>query len=54
LSEKLEALQAILTHYTKKAGHVFKEEMVERTTIIRLDKGKYQGRPCKVWPSDIA
>jgi nitroimidazol reductase NimA-like FMN-containing flavoprotein (pyridoxamine 5'-phosphate oxidase superfamily) len=44
LSEKLEALQAIMTHYTKKAGHVFKEEMVERTTIIRLDIEEISGK----------
>jgi nitroimidazol reductase NimA-like FMN-containing flavoprotein (pyridoxamine 5'-phosphate oxidase superfamily) len=37
LSEKREALQALMTHYTKKPEHVFKEELVERTTIMRLD-----------------
>ncbi len=37
LPEKLEALQAIMTHYTKKPEHVFKEELVERTMIMRLD-----------------
>ena len=37
LPEKLEALQAIMTHYTKKPEHVFKEELVKRTMIMRLD-----------------
>jgi nitroimidazol reductase NimA-like FMN-containing flavoprotein (pyridoxamine 5'-phosphate oxidase superfamily) len=37
LPEKLEALQAIMTHYTNKSEHVFKEELVERTMIMRLD-----------------
>ena len=36
-SEKLEALQAVMTHYTKKSGHEFKEEMIARTMIMRLD-----------------
>ena len=37
LPEKLAALQAIMTHYTNKSEHVFKDELVERTTILRLD-----------------
>jgi nitroimidazol reductase NimA-like FMN-containing flavoprotein (pyridoxamine 5'-phosphate oxidase superfamily) len=37
LPEKLEALQAIMTHYTKKPEHVFKEELVKCTMIMRLD-----------------
>ena len=36
-SEKLEALQSIMTHYTKKSEHVFKEEMITRTVTMRLD-----------------
>jgi uncharacterized protein len=36
-SEKLEALQAIMTHYTNKSDHVFREELVKRTMILRLD-----------------
>jgi nitroimidazol reductase NimA-like FMN-containing flavoprotein (pyridoxamine 5'-phosphate oxidase superfamily) len=36
-SEKIEALQAIMTHYTKQPEHVFKAELVQRTTIMRLD-----------------
>jgi uncharacterized protein len=44
LSEKLEALQSIMTHYTKEAGHAFKEEMVERTTIMRLDIEEISGK----------
>lgn len=44
LSEKLEALQAIMIHYTKKSGHIFKEELVERTTIMRLDIEEISGK----------
>ena len=36
-TEKREALQAIMTHYTKKPEHVFKEELVQNTLIMRLD-----------------
>jgi hypothetical protein len=36
-SEKLDALRAIMTHYTNKTDHVFKEELVQRTVIMRLD-----------------
>ncbi len=37
LPEKLQALQAIMNHYTQETGHTFKPEMVARTTILRLD-----------------
>ena len=43
-AEKLEALQAIMTHYTKKTGHVFNEDMVARTTIMRLDIEEISGK----------
>jgi nitroimidazol reductase NimA-like FMN-containing flavoprotein (pyridoxamine 5'-phosphate oxidase superfamily) len=43
-SEKIEALQAIMTHYTKKSGHVFKEELVKRTLIMRLDVEEISGK----------
>jgi len=43
-SEKIEALQAIMTHYTKKAEHVFKEELVKRTLIMRLDIEEISGK----------
>ena len=43
-AEKMEALQAIMTHYTKKTEHVFKEELVERTTIMRLDIEEMSGK----------
>ena len=36
-SEKQVGLQAIMAHYTKKSEHVFKEEMVHRTMVMRLD-----------------
>ncbi len=44
LSEKLEALQAIMTHYTKKSKCGFKEELVARTTIMRLDIEQISGK----------
>jgi hypothetical protein len=42
--EKIEALQAIMTHYTKKTGHVFKDELVKRTTVMRLDIETISGK----------
>lgn len=44
MAEKIEALQAIMTHYTKKAGHVFEEERVNRTLILRLDIEEISGK----------
>jgi hypothetical protein len=44
LPEKLEALQAIMAHYTQSSEHVFKEEMVRRTTILRLDVEEISGK----------
>ena len=43
-SEKLEALRAIMFHYTKKPDHVFKEELVGKTTIMRLDIEEISGK----------
>ncbi len=43
-SEKIEALQSIMTHYTKKSGHVFKEELLARTTVLRLDIEEISGK----------
>jgi nitroimidazol reductase NimA-like FMN-containing flavoprotein (pyridoxamine 5'-phosphate oxidase superfamily) len=37
LSEKIIGLQSIMTHYTKQTAHVFKEELVKRTSVLRLD-----------------
>jgi len=37
VAEKREALQAIMTHYTNRPEHLFKDELVERTTIMSLD-----------------
>lgn len=37
VAEKLEGLRALMEHYTHKEEHTFKPEMVERTTILRLD-----------------
>ncbi len=44
LSEKVEALQTIMTHYTHQSSHEFKEELVERTTILRLDIEEISGK----------
>jgi len=44
LSEKYEALQAIMAHYTQKPEHVFKEELVKRTTVMRLDIEEITGK----------
>jgi uncharacterized protein len=43
-TEKIEALQAIMTHYTQKSEHIFKEELVERTLIMRLDIEEVSGK----------
>lgn len=43
-SEKLEALQAIMTHYTNRSEHTFKDELVERTLILRLDVEEISGK----------
>jgi nitroimidazol reductase NimA-like FMN-containing flavoprotein (pyridoxamine 5'-phosphate oxidase superfamily) len=42
--EKIEALQIIMHHYTQKWGHVFKEPMIDKTTILRLDIKKITGK----------
>ena len=44
LTEKIEALQTIMTHYTHKSSHEFKEELVGRTTILRLDIEEISGK----------
>jgi nitroimidazol reductase NimA-like FMN-containing flavoprotein (pyridoxamine 5'-phosphate oxidase superfamily) len=36
-SEKCEALDAIMQHYTPIQSYSFKDEMIDRTTILRLD-----------------
>jgi len=43
-SEKHEALEAIMKHYTRNRPYVFKEEMVDRTTILRLDVKEITGK----------
>ncbi len=43
-AEKIEALQTIMTHYTHKSSHEFKEKLVERTTILRLDIEEISGK----------
>jgi hypothetical protein len=44
VAEKNEALQAIMTHYTKKTGHVFEEGLVQRTLIMKLDIEEISGK----------
>jgi hypothetical protein len=43
-SEKIEALQAIMNHYTKKSEHVFDEKEVKQTIIMRLDIEEISGK----------
>ncbi len=43
-SEKYEAMEAIMKHYSQKASHVFAEEMMDRTTILRLDVKEIAGK----------
>lgn len=37
ISEKINGLRSIMSHYIKKPEHSFKEELVRRTLILRLD-----------------
>lgn len=43
-SEKHEALEAIMKHYAQKPPYAFKEERVDRTTILRLDVKEITGK----------
>lgn len=43
-SEKHEALEAIMNHYAPELPYSFKEEMIERTTILRLDVKAITGK----------
>jgi uncharacterized protein len=43
-SEKYEALEAIMRHYTQKPPYTFKEEMIDRTIILRLDVKEITGK----------
>jgi nitroimidazol reductase NimA-like FMN-containing flavoprotein (pyridoxamine 5'-phosphate oxidase superfamily) len=43
-AEKIDALQAIMAHYTKQTNHVFREEMLERTTVLRMDIEEMSGK----------
>lgn len=44
LAEKLEALHVIMTHYTHESSHVFKDELIQRTTVLRLDIEEISGK----------
>jgi hypothetical protein len=43
-AEKLEALEAIMRHYTQTTVPVFNEEKIDRTTILRLDVEQMTGK----------
>jgi uncharacterized protein len=43
-AEKLEALKAIMRHYTQITAPVFDEEKIDRTTILRLDVEQMTGK----------
>ncbi len=43
-SEKREALEAIMRHYGQNPPYSFKEEMIDRTTILRLDVKEITGK----------
>ena len=43
-TEKFEALKAIMRHYTQATAPVFDEEMLDRTTVLRLDVEQIAGK----------
>jgi uncharacterized protein len=43
-SEKCEALEAIMKHYTQNPPYLFRDEMIDRTTILRLDVKEITGK----------
>jgi uncharacterized protein len=43
-AEKIEALEAIMQHYAPKPSYSFPEEMIDRTTILRLDVTEITGK----------
>jgi uncharacterized protein len=43
-SEKYEALEAIMKHYTQKQSYIFRDEMIDRTTILKLDVKEITGK----------
>lgn len=43
-SEKIEALEAIMAHYDQKQPFLFSDEMIDRTTILRLDVKQITGK----------
>ena len=44
LMEKKVALQTIMAHYAKGQSYEFREELIERTTILRLDIEEISGK----------
>jgi nitroimidazol reductase NimA-like FMN-containing flavoprotein (pyridoxamine 5'-phosphate oxidase superfamily) len=43
-SERCEALEAIMKHYSQKPPYSFTEEMIDRTSILRLDVKEIAGK----------
>jgi nitroimidazol reductase NimA-like FMN-containing flavoprotein (pyridoxamine 5'-phosphate oxidase superfamily) len=43
-TEKRDALEAIMRHYTRTSALAFDEEMIDRTTILRLDVEQIAGK----------
>lgn len=43
-SEKCEALESIMMHYVRKHLYLFTDEMIDRTTILRLDVKEITGK----------
>jgi nitroimidazol reductase NimA-like FMN-containing flavoprotein (pyridoxamine 5'-phosphate oxidase superfamily) len=43
-AEKIRGLKTIIEHYTGKSSPPFKEELVEKTTVLRLDVKEISGK----------
>ena len=43
-AEKIQGLQTIMVHYTGQSSPTFKEELVEKTTVLRLDIEEISGK----------
>jgi nitroimidazol reductase NimA-like FMN-containing flavoprotein (pyridoxamine 5'-phosphate oxidase superfamily) len=43
-AEKIQGLKTIMEHYTRESSFPFKEELVEKTTVLRLDIEEISGK----------
>ena len=43
-AEKIQGLKTIMEHYTRESSFSFKEELVEKTTVLRLDVKEISGK----------